>query len=265
MAGLGLAAVAVATAATAPPTAVVGCLACHPSHYASDGGCVDCHRGDTRASRPALAHHRLLGGAAAAWGLPASPVLARAVALRDSLGCRRCHVTGGRGERLAIDLDSVVWARTQAELRQALMQPALAMPDFGLGAAEADTLVAVLLRDGDRFGGASRYQVRFRAGSEDSLQAFAKVCGGCHQALTRDGRQGVGTAGPNLSGLLGTFYPASPDSAWNRERLERWLRNPRAMRVGATMPPVTLKPGELDAVLRALTPPPPAAPAGPVP
>jgi len=178
--------------------------------------------------------------------------------MRDSLGCRRCHVSGGKGERLAIDLDSVVWARTQAELRQALMHPALAMPDFGLGPATADTLVAVLLRDADRFGGASRYQVRFRAGSEDSLQAFAKLCGGCHQALTIDGRQGVGTAGPNLSGLLGSFYPAQPDSAWNRDRLERWLRNPRAMRAGSTMPPVVLKPGELEAVMRTLTPPPPA-------
>ncbi len=249
--------------AAPPPAVAVGCLACHAPHYASDGGCVDCHRGDARASRPALAHHRLLGGAAAAWGLPASPVLTRAAALRDSLGCRRCHVTGGKGERLAIALDTVVWARTQAELRQALMRPALAMPDFGLGATGADTLVAALLRDGDRFGGASRYQVRFRAGSEDSLQAFARLCGGCHQALTGEGRQGVGTAGPNLSGLLGTFYPAAADSAWNPERLERWLRNPRAMRAGATMPPVALKPGDLDVVLRALALPPPATPAVP--
>ncbi len=262
MVGLGLAAVASAAGVTPPPA--VGCLECHASHYAAVAGCVDCHRGDARATRPLLAHHRLLGGAAAAWALPGSPVLARAVVLRDSLGCRRCHVTGGKGERLAIDLDSVVWARTQAELQQALMHPAQAMPDFGLGPASADTLAAVLLRDGDHFGGASRYQVRFRAGSQDSLQAFAKLCGGCHQALTIDGRQGVGTAGPNLSGLLGPFYPAQPDSAWKRDRLERWLRNPRAMRAGATMLPVALKPGELEAVLRVLAPPPPAGATQPV-
>lgn len=246
------------SAAKAPASAA--CLDCHRPHYARHGSCVDCHRGDARATRPDLAHHRLLAGAAAAWWLPGSPVLPRAVALRDSLGCRRCHVTGGKGERLAINLDTVAWPRTQQELREALVNPAAAMPAFGLSARGADTLVAVLLRDADRYGGSPRYQVRFRAGSDDSLRTFARLCGGCHLALTPDGPQGTGADGPDLSGLAGAFHPAAADSAWDRARLERWLRNPRALRPQATMLPVAVKPDELDAVLRAVTPPAVAAP-----
>lgn len=242
-------------APVAPPT----CLACHAAHYARHGGCVDCHRGDARAARADLAHHRLLSGAAAAWALPGSPVLPRATALRDSLGCRRCHVTGGKGERLAISLDTVAWPRTQQELREALVHPAAAMPSFGLDARAADTLAAALLRDADRLGGSPRYQVRFRAGSDDSLRTFARLCGGCHSALTPDGPQGTGGDGPDLTGLAGAFHPAAADSAWDRGRLERWLRNPRAVKPQATMLPVTVKPDELEAVLRAVTP--PAAPA----
>lgn len=255
-----LAATLLAVAALSAPmgtSAPAACLDCHPPHYARHGGCVDCHRGDARATRPELAHHRLLAGAAAAWALPGSPVLPRAVALRDSLGCRRCHVTGGKGERLAINLDTVAWPRTLQELRESLVNPAAAMPAFGLDARTADTLAAVLLRDADRYGGSPRYQVRFRAGSDDSLRIFARLCGGCHMALTPDGPQGTGADGPDLSGLVGAFHPAAADSAWGRARLERWLRNPRALRPQATMLPVTVKPEELDAVLRAVTPPPP--------
>lgn len=243
---------------TPPP---VRCLDCHAVHYAAYGGCVDCHRGDPDAGRADLAHHRLLRGAAATWALPGSPVPPRAAALRDSLGCRRCHVSGGRGERLAIALDAVAWSRTQEELRTALAKPATAMPDFGLGTATADTLLAVLLRDADRRSGSARYQVRFRAGRDDSLRLFVKRCGGCHQALTPDGPQGTGAAGPNLTALLGPFYPCPPDSAWQRPRLERWLANPRAFRAGTTMPPLSLERGDLEAILNALTPP-PAAPGG---
>lgn len=250
---------AAAAAAAAPPP--VACLDCHAAHYVRLGACVDCHRGDPNATRPDLAHHRLLSGAAAAWALPGSPVLPRGQALRDSLGCRRCHVSGGRGEGLAIELDSVAWPRSQAELRQALVTPATAMPRFGLTPAQADTLIAALVRDADRHSGRRQYQVRFRAGSDDSLRAFARLCGPCHQALTPDGPQGDGVAGANLSGLLGAHYPVGSDDPWDRKRLERWLPNPRTLRVGTGMVPVAVKPEELEAILEALTPPPLPPPA----
>jgi cytochrome c2 len=249
-----------ARAAAAPPP--VACLDCHAAHYVWLGACVDCHRGDPNATRPDLAHHRLLSGAAAAWALPGSPVLPRGQALRDSLGCRRCHVSGGRGERLAIELDSVAWPRSQAELRQALVTPATSMPRFGLTPAHADTLIAALVRDADRHSGRRQYQVRFLAGSDDSLRVFARLCGACHQALTSDGPQGAGVAGANLSGLLGPHYPVGLDGPWDPKRLERWLQNPRALRGGTGMIPVAVKPDEFEAIRKSLTPAPPPLPAG---
>ena len=241
----------------APPSA---CLSCHDAHYAWLGACVDCHRGNAAATRVDLAHHRLLCGPAAAWALPGSPVVPRAVVLRDSLGCRRCHVIGGRGERLAIDLDSVAWPRSQAELRQALVEPATAMPRFGLSSAQADTVIALLIRDADRRSSRLQYQVRFRAGRDDSLEVFTRLCGRCHQALTADGPQGDGTAGANLTGLLGANFPSGAGGPWDRERLARWLRNPRDLRAGCLMPPVAVNPAELEALGGALTPPAPRGP-----
>ena len=254
--GLALLALASAAGAAVPPGSA--CLACHEAHFNWLGDCTACHRGDDRAKRIDLAHHGLLRGPAAAWMLPGSPVLPRAVAMRDSLGCRRCHVTGGRGEKLAIDLDSVAWPRGQDELRQALLASATAMPRFGLQAAQADTLIAVLVRDADQLSAHRRYQVRFRAGSDDSLRVFARLCGTCHQALTSDGPQGTGTAGANLSGLLGEHYPVGVEGRWDRPRLEKWLQNPRTQRAGAAMLPVEIKPDEIEALLGSLTPPPPA-------
>lgn len=254
---LGLALLAMSPAAGAAGPSAGACLTCHEAHYERLGDCIACHRGDDRATRIDLAHHGLLRGPAAAWMLPGSPVLPRAVAMRDSLGCRRCHVTGGRGERLAIDLDSVAWPRGQDELRRSLVSPATAMPRFGLLPAQADTLVAVLVRDADRLSERRRYQVRFRAGSDDSLRVFARLCGACHQALTSDGPQGTGTAGADLSALLGEHYPVGVDGRWDRQRLEKWLKNPRTQRAGATMPPVDVKPDEFEALLGSLTPPPP--------
>jgi cytochrome c551/c552/cytochrome c2 len=232
------------------------CVACHAAHYDWLGPCVQCHGGNPAATRTELAHDRLLRGDAAAWALPGSAATSRGQALRDSLGCRRCHLCGGRGERLAIDLDAVVWKRTQAELRSSLLDPASAMPRFGLDTGQADALIAVLLRDADPRRAAEKYQVRFTAGRTDSLRAFAKRCGPCHQALTREGPLGNGLSGPNLTALLGANYPTGRGPPWDRELLERWVRNPRAVRPAAIMPPPTVGAAELDAVVEALTPPP---------
>ena len=189
------------------------CLSCHPVHYRERGGCTTCHRGDPAAQREALAHHDLIRGAAACWNLPSSPVLVRAAAMRDSLGCRRCHLTGGRGERQAIPLDAVVRERGQDRLRQALLDPAGAMPRFDLTETQADTLIALLLHDGDPDPGHERYQVRFQGTAPDTLPVFTRLCGDCHRALGRTGPLGSGSDGPDLSGLTGEFYPALPPNA----------------------------------------------------
>jgi cytochrome c2 len=223
-----------------------GCASCHETnHYPTLGTCTGCHRGNAAARREALAHDHLLRGAAAAWSIPGVGAVRDGERLRDALGCRRCHVTGGRGNPLAISLDAAVWRRDQEALRASIQHPATFMPDFGLSTAQADRLIAVLLRDGDRQGRQERYMVRFRGGAATPGNAFVVRCGGCHRALTPLGPLGVGSAGPNLSGLLTEHYPSPDGRRWTRERLERWVANPRAERAITTMHPVEASRPEL--------------------
>lgn len=233
--------------------ASVSCTSCHESHFASHGACAACHRGNPTTRRLTLAHDRLLAGATAAWGMPGHPAPERGEWLREQLGCRRCHVSGGRGNALALSLDAAVWQRSQAQLRTALRSPASFMPDFALTDAQADTLIAVLLRDAKGTPGDASYLVRFRRGAtERPAEVFTVRCGGCHRALTPTGALGSSDTGPNLSGLLTEYYPVSDGRAWSRERLERWLANPRTERPQSTMRPVTLQAGELDEIVRLL-------------
>ncbi len=230
------------------------CEACHAVHNATLGTCTGCHRGDPSANRKTLAHHALLRGAAAAWSTPGARAVEEGDNLRDTLGCRRCHVTGGRGNRLAIALDAVVWRRDQDALRRSLRTPVSTMPDFGLTDAQADRLIAVLLRDGDRRGAEDRYVVRFRQAGPRGPHPFERLCGPCHRALTALGPMGTGRTGPDLSGLLTEFYPAADGRRWDRERLRRWLRNPRAERPHAIMPPLDVPEPELGPIFDVLEP-----------
>ena len=249
-----LAAVLAFGMAAAAPSARAGCVRCHAEHFREQGTCAGCHRGNPSASRANLAHERLLSGGAATWGMPDAGAVTEGERLRDALGCRRCHVTGGTGNAYAISLDQIAWRRTQAQLRKAILEPASFMPDFSLTNAQADALIAVLLRDGERDGRESRYLVRFTAPASAAPGAFATRCGGCHRALTPAGPLGTSSSGPNLSGLLTPHYPDSSGTGWTRARLERWLQNPRAERPAATMRPVTLDDAELAEVLGALGP-----------
>ena len=243
-------------ASPAPARGAAGansCTHCHATrHYPTLGTCTGCHRGNPAAARATLAHDHLLRGAAAAWSIPHVGAVRDGERLRDRLGCRRCHVSGGLGNALAISLDAAVWQRDQEALRSSIQHPATFMPDFGLSSAQADRLIAVLLRDGDRQGRQQRYLVRFRAGAAVPANAFVVRCGGCHRALTAIGPLGLGSAGPNLSGLFTPFYPTADGRAWNRERLERWAHNPRAERPGTTMHPVSASPEELAQIAQLL-------------
>ena len=67
---------------------------------------------------------------------------------------------------------------------------------------------------------------------------------------------GRGETGPNLSGLLTSFYPETfrEHERWSVENLRKWLENPRAMRKNARMPPISVKSdefGRLTDILRA--------------
>jgi len=248
-----------------------GCRSCHAAHYVREGACHDCHRGDPGAERVELAHDRLLAGRAAEHRMPGGPALREGQRLVEALACRRCHAIGGEGNRLASDLDAVVWTREQAALEASIREPVENMPRFGLDRRQAESVVAYLLHAGSRDRAQDRYRVHFAreaaAGGAAPESAFEKSCGGCHRILSSSGPRGTGSAGPNLSGLFTAFYPrTAPDpatakspttaaatgGAWSERALGDWLRNPRAARPQTTMPPVRLTGEELQAVTREL-------------
>jgi cytochrome c2 len=217
-----------------------GCLTCHASHFAGGGTCADCHRGEPRAARKELAHARLVTGRAAEHASPGSAAVAEGERLIGALACRRCHTIGREGNHLATDLDRVVWQREQAALVASITAPVENMPRFGLGAHQAEVLVAALLRRADRDRKDDAYRVHFdRAAATLETTVFERACGRCHRVLTPSGPLGTGAAGPNLSGLFTPFYPATAPGArpWTPALLADWTRNPRASRPATTMPP----------------------------
>jgi cytochrome c2 len=210
------------------------------------GGCVDCHGGEERTRRQDLAHHDLFVGALTHFRLPQSPVTEAGIRLLDSSACRRCHISGKKGNRLASNLDQRAALRP-LDLEAAIRQPVDFMPNFHFSDASIVRLVNALLlgaRSSAPISAEVPRMVHFE-GSRDSLEnPFVKHCGGCHRMLTaRHGALGRGTAAPNLSGLLTEYYPANfgPDQLpWTRERLKTWLENPRRQRSLTQMraPPV---------------------------
>ena len=225
------------------------CLECHPSHHAAQGGCVGCHRGNPNTRRKNIAHHRLIAGRFALFTLGDSSVRG-GKRLMEQCACQRCHVSGGKGNRLATSLDTLPDARTPEEILSVIRSPALGMPDFRLTEAQAVALVNVVQYGAGQAGrkGASRPLVlHFEAGPKGEKDIFTRQCGPCHRALTeRHGLIGSGAIGPNLSGLLSAWYPRTygKGEAWTVERLQRWLKNPRSVRPWAGMPPVALSPDE---------------------
>jgi len=183
--------------------------------------------------------------------------------LVEGLACRRCHAIGGEGNRLATELDAVVWKREQARLAASIRVPVENMPDFGLDPAQAEAVIAYLLSVGSRDKPLDSYRVQFTREGQDRSSVFEDKCGGCHRFLGTLGPRGRGSAGPNLSGLFTAYYPrtASGDRAWTPKALADWLRNPRALRPTTTMPPQTLSDDERERVTRELGW--PAAPARP--
>ena len=228
-----------------------GCRSCHEAHYVREGACQDCHRGDPGAEREELAHERLLTGRAAEYRREDGLGPRDGQRLVETLACRRCHTIGGQGNRLATSLDAVVWKREQALLVTSIREPVENMPQFGLDEAQAEAIVAFLLRSGSPDPPQDTYRVHFTRGASPSPTVFEGECGGCHRFLGPAGPVGTGSAGPNLSGLFTPFYPptAPGERPWTDKALAEWLRNPRASRAHATMPPVAL--GEHD--LRKIT------------
>lgn len=227
------------------------CLNCHPSHYRERSPCTGCHRGNPASRRKNVAHHLLIPGRYARFTLGNSPVVAQGNRLVEQLACRRCHVIGGKGNRLATPLDSLLATKPPGEIAAAVLSPAQGMPDFKLDEAQVVAIVNALFAEagkGEKQGGELPLVVHFEKADKPAGDLFSRKCGPCHRMLTmRRGLLGSGTIGPNLSGLLSPFYPSTyaGTKPWTEERLVLRLHNPRQVSPHALMQPVDLNAGEL--------------------
>ncbi len=235
------------------------CLACHPPHYTERGDCTVCHRGNPASDRKNIAHQNLIGKRHAGYAFADSEQVRSGERLLNRYTCRRCHVVGGKGNRLSVNLDRSISTKTPVVIADAILHPAGGMPDFRMEARQVDNVITALLAAAattPRSGGEQRQVVHFNREGKDGKDIFSVKCGGCHRALTqRHGALGAGDAGPNLSGLLSPFYPATfrEREPWTEERLREWLRNPRSVRPTALMQPVPLSEREfreLTGILR---------------
>jgi len=234
------------------------CLTCHPSHYVAQGVCTACHRGNPDAERRNIAHQGLINGRFARFTLGDVAEVRKGKRLMEQLACRRCHVSGNRGNRLATNLDAAASQKAPEELVAAIRTPAQAMPDFRLPEDRLIDVVTAILANarGQKPGLRERpLVVHFDSAKNDKKDIFNRSCGGCHRALTAKlGAIGHGDIGPNLSGLLSPYYPESfaTGKPWTRTHLARWLKNPRSVRSWARMPPVALTDREFGELLQIL-------------
>lgn len=227
-------------------------------HYPERGACTECHRGEPRAARKENAHFGFIPARFSAFTLPESDVVRRGEKISENTACRRCHTSGGTGNRLATDLDRLARDVSPTEIASSIRKPALAMPDFRFTEDQIISLVnAIYAASGKTANpdGRTPRVVHFTVATS-SEDVFRKKCGGCHRALTeRLGVVGHGDIGPNLSGLLTEFYPATfrGNQPWTRKSLAEWLKNPRESRRTARMPPRQLTGEEFLSLLEILS------------
>jgi cytochrome c2 len=251
----------VALQAEEPPAERNHCLDCHPVHYVQRASCIDCHRGHPGTARIKIAHDGLIAGRFAAFTLEESPVVKRGEQRLKDYACRRCHVTAGKGNRVAANLDLSQQETSPEELAEAIKSPVLFMPDFHFSEQQRVELVNALLAGAMQVElpeGELPAVIHFEGKGTSREIQFEKHCGGCHRVLTmRYGGLGHGLIGPNLSGLFSEFYLKNfgeDGRAWTVESLEKWLKNPRKIRPLSQMPPLQLKPDEFQALVRELQP-----------
>jgi cytochrome c2 len=251
----------VALCAEEPPAVKTQCLECHPVHYAERASCLDCHRGVAGTSRIDIAHSGLIAARFAAFTLDDSPVARRGEQRLKDYACRRCHVSAGKGNALAANLDLAQKFSTPEEMAEAIKIPVLFMPEFHFTEPQRVELVNALLGGAWRTEipeGESPSVIHFEGEGVAGELQFEKYCGGCHRVLTsRFGGLGSGLIGPNLSGLFTEFYVQNfgeQGARWSVENLEKWLKNPRKTRPLSQMPPQRLEPGEFERLSRELQP-----------
>ncbi len=168
----------------------------------------------------------------------------------DKLACRRCHVSGGRGNRLAVSLDGAADRKTAGELVFSIRQPVATMPNFALNDEQRTTLVNVIYAGSSEHGTdkAAPVKVHFNNSGTKNADIFMTKCGSCHRMLSqRLGAAGTGEIGPNLSGLFSGFYPKTfrNGETWTPGNLNDWLKNPREIKPQARMLAVALTEKEI--------------------
>jgi hypothetical protein len=196
-----------------------------------------------------------VAGKYAAFRLPGSQARERGNRLLAAFGCRRCHRIGGKGNRLATDLDPLVHAAPPRRLAEAISTPAQFMSDFRCSEPQITELINVLMAEERQTIYSSARMVTVvhfadRRGKPENV--FAKRCGPCHKTLSKqDGALGRGAAGPNLARLFSPWYPQPPaqNKRWTPALLKKRLQNPRAFSSTAAMQPVFLTPAEFRELL----------------
>jgi len=243
-------------AASVAPAADPGCLRCHPAHYEGKGRCSRCHGGNESGKRSAIAHLGLVPARYSYFRMEESTAVRRGGELLGDFGCRRCHVSGEKGNRLSSDLDTLPFRSSPERIADAIRAPACYMPDFRFGEEQIAALVnAILAASGKKGKPAGETPVRVHFEEDGGEEVFSRRCGPCHKALTAGhGGMGKGNIGPNLSGLFSPEYPKTDAQGkpWSVERLRVWTANPRKERPAARMPPVGLEKGEFPRVLERL-------------
>ncbi len=132
-----------------------------------------------------------------------------------------------------------------------ITEPVENMPVFAFDRGQAEAVVAFLLNSARPDPAEETYRVQFTREAVRARSVFEEKCGGCHRRLTPLGPEGSQKDGPNLSGLLTSFYPktAPGNQAWSREALAAWIANPRAFRPGTLMPPVSMTKDEIQQII----------------
>ena len=237
---------------------VSSCLKCHKAHYEEKGACVGCHRGNPRTDRVSIAHHDLIPAKYADFTMEDSQMVKRGDKLVETSGCRRCHVIGAKGNRLATNLDRVLGAARPQELFDAIKRPVLFMPGFCFKEKHIIEIVNAILAEAARTepeAGEIPIVIHFEDKKQAEESVFGKHCGSCHRVLTtRFGGLGKGDIGPNLSGLFSEYYPQThcDKEQWSSKPLKKWLENPRQISKNAQMAPVKLTSDEFCRLLEIL-------------
>lgn len=228
------------------------CTFCHRPHHLSYKSCESCHRGISITKRKEIAHYRLIYGDFAHFRLEGSEVLKKAYEIIEKSGCRRCHVILGEGNNLATSLDNLPVNIEVKELIKNIKNPPEFMPYFSFSNNDLKLIINGILR------GIFVYKkekqeflfVHFRGSKKQDN--FTKHCGNCHKVISkRYGPLGKGHWGPNLSGLFTRYYQTEK-GVWNREKLYKWVNNPRELDKNSLMPPVPLKTKEFERIVETL-------------